>query len=31
MTDHRGIGVVLDCVAGEDLAKSLAVLARGGV
>ena len=30
LTDHRGIDVVLDCVAGEIWRKSLAVLARGG-
>jgi NADPH:quinone reductase-like Zn-dependent oxidoreductase len=30
LTDHHGIDVVLDCVAGETWRKSLAVLARGG-
>jgi NADPH:quinone reductase-like Zn-dependent oxidoreductase len=30
LTDHRGVDVVLDCVAGEIWRKSLAVLARGG-
>jgi NADPH:quinone reductase-like Zn-dependent oxidoreductase len=30
LTEHRGVDVVLDCVAGEIWQKSLAVLTRGG-